>query len=108
MNDLYRFVSDNGIAEILTLITFGLICLGYLSFIWSNSKRLNIRLSTFDWAQIYFFGLLVFLTAVILLGKLIVPNNADDLLELIGLEKVLRYATLRFQWFWQNIIRMMM
>jgi len=108
MHDLYRFVSDPWIAEILTLITFGLVCLGYLSFVWSNSKRLNIRLSTLDWAQIYFLGLLVFLTGVILLGKLIVPKNADDLLDLLGLEQILRYATLRFQWFWQSIIRMFM
>lgn len=108
MNDLYRLVSDPGIAELLTLITFGLLCLGYLSFVWGNSKRLNLRLSTFDWAQIYFFGLLVFLTGVVLLGKLIVPANADDLLHLIGLEHALRYATLRFQWFWQGIFRMFM
>jgi len=108
MNDLYRFVSDNGIAEMLTLITFGLICLGYLSFVWGNSKRLNVRLSAFDWVQIYVLGLFVFLSAVILLGKMIVPKNAEDLLYMVGLDKPLRYATLRFQWFWQSIIRMMM
>lgn len=108
MHDLYMFVSDPGIGEILTLITFGLICLGYLSFVWGNSKRLNTRLTTFSWFQIYFFGLLVFLTGVVLLGKMIVPKNVDDLLHLIYMYDPLRYVTLRFQAFLQAIVRMMM
>ncbi len=108
MHNLYRLISDQGMAEILTLISFGLVCLAYLSFVWGNSKKLNTELTTYDWAQIYFFGLLVFLTGTVLLGKLIVPDNADNLLQMLKLYEPLRYATLRFQIFFQSILRMMM
>jgi hypothetical protein len=108
MHELYKLISDPGTGEILTLITIGLICLGYLSFIWGNSKKLNIRLTSLDWAQIYTFGLIVFVTGVILLGKLIVPTNADDLLQMLHIYEPLRYLTTRYQTFLLSLLRMLM
>lgn len=108
MHTLYRLVSDHGIAEFLTLITFGLLCLGYLSFVWGNSKQRNTRLTTWHYSQIYFFGVLVFLTGVIILGKLIVPKNVDALLQLLHIEDVLRYASQKYQAFLQGILRLFM
>lgn len=108
MHELYRLISDPWIGELLTIITMGLLCLGYLSFVWGNSQRLNTQPSTLSWAQIYFFGLMVFLLGATLLGKLIVPRNTDELLNMVGLNDLLHYVTVRFQMFMQSLLRLFM
>lgn len=105
MHQLYSLIADPEWAEIITLLTVGLLALAWLSFIWGNSKRLNTRLSGFDWASIYALGLLVFLCGVILLGKFIVPQNAKSLLETMRLDKVLSYITIRYQMLLLSILR---
>ena len=105
MNSLYILVSDYEIAEILTIISFGLLCLAWLSFIYGNAKKLNKRLTSFQWAQTYILGVICFLAGVILLGKLIVPKNADGLLELLHIDRLLNVMTLKFQQLLLSLIR---
>lgn len=95
-------------AELLTIITFGLICLSWLSFIWGNANRLNVRLTLFQWSQIYVLGTLVFLSVIIVLGKFIVPDNVDKLLDLLHVNGILRSATLKYQQLLLAIIKPML
>jgi hypothetical protein len=104
--EIYRLVADPEWGEILTIVTIGLLCMSYMSFTWSNAKRLNKRISDFQWAQIYFMGLILFISGSILLGKLIVPANADKLLEILYLDGTLKYLTSKFQSFLLPILRM--
>ena len=97
MSSLFTFVASYQNAEYLTIITIGLAILAYLSFIWGNANRLNVRLTLFQWTQIYVLGTMLFLCSVILLGKLIVPDNADSLLDLLHLNGFLHKATLQYQ-----------
>ena len=97
MHSLYSIIANYSNAELLTLLSFGLLCFALLSFIWGNAKQLNKKLTGFQWGQVYFLGLCTFLSAVILLGKFIVPKNADSLLETLHVEGMLRVATMKFQ-----------
>jgi hypothetical protein len=104
---IYSLVADPEWAEILTLLFIGLVSLAWLSFIWGNAKRQNQRLTTFDWGGIYVLGFLAFFCGGIILGKFIVPKNADSLLEILGIDYVLEFVTRHFQAFLLAIIRPM-
>jgi hypothetical protein len=108
MFSIYTFIADPEWAEILTLITMGLLAFAWMSFIWGNAKRLNKRISTFDTGLIYLLGIFTFLCGVIALGKFIVPKNADSLLETLRIYQPLRYITIKFQAILLSIIRPML
>ncbi len=105
---LYKLVSDPEWAEILTIMFFGMVCLSYLSFVWGNAKKTNKRLSTFQWGQIYFLAIMVFLSTILIFGKFIVPENSDKLLGMLHVDDLLRKATIQFQKLLLPIIRSLM
>ncbi|NCB38728.1 MAG: hypothetical protein EOM80_08160 [Erysipelotrichia bacterium] len=108
MHELYAIIADPENGEILTLLAIGLLSFFYLSFIWGNGKRLNNELTTFEWGQIYAFGLVVFLCLVIIFGKFFFAQNVDALLDLLGAGPILGYFTVRFQMIILAILRSMM
>ena len=108
MHELYGLFADFDRARIFTLMITTVVGIGGMSWIWGNAKQANIKLTTFDWIQIYAFGLVAFLSGMLVMGMLIVPDNADALLELIRADGVVNWLTKQVQAFLLWMIRSMM
>lgn len=108
MNDIYLFVLQQENAEILTLV---LLCVGsfaWASFIWSNANQKGLKITTFQWAQVYSLGMVVFLSGVMILGKLFFRENSDKLLDTLYLSDPLAYLTRHLQEILLTLIRALM
>lgn len=108
MNDVYLFVLQLENAEILTLIALCVGSFALLSFIWSNAHQKGLRMTTFQWTQIYSLGTVTFLSGVMVLGKLAFRENSDKLLDLLYLSDPLSFLTRHFQSILLTFIRAMM
>jgi len=86
MNDLIIIVHNFDNCRIIALVISCVVSLGIAAWIWSTAKHANLPLSTFQWAQIYFFALISFLSGVLVLGLLIVPKNAESLLDVLRIK----------------------
>jgi hypothetical protein len=108
MFELYSIVANPENSEIFTLLLIVLLCFSYMSFVWGNAKRLGNDLTTFQWGQVYGFGLVLFICAASAFGKLFFPANAEALLSMLRLDGILRYLTVQFQTVALAIIRALM
>ena len=108
MYQLYALFSSFERVRIFTMMLTTLLGIGGMSWVWGNAKQTNIPLTSFGWAQIYVFGLISFLSAVLVLGMLIVPDNAEALLELIHAEGIVSWLTLQVQSFLLYLVRSFM
>jgi len=82
MRELYMFLLDIDRARVIAMVISCVASLGVLSFIWSTANQANLRVTTAQWVQIYLFGFIAFISGVLVLGFIIVPKNADKLLEM--------------------------
>lgn len=105
MLSIYTLVADPEWAEIFTLLTLAMLSLGWLSFMWANAKKLNKKFSTFELGLVYFLGFIFFLCGVTIFGKFVVPQNADSLIEMIGMDRALRYCTAKLQFVLLALLR---
>jgi hypothetical protein len=86
MRELFVFLSNISNIYPLAFIFSCVVSVGLLSFIWGNAHSANVRLSSFQWIQIYGLGLVAFLSGILILGFLIVPKNAEGLLDLLRIK----------------------
>ena len=108
MNDIYLFVLQLENAEILTLIALCIGSFAWMSFIWSNASQKGLKMTTFQWGQIYSLGMLVFLCGVMILGKIFFRENSDKLLDTLYVSAPLTYLTRHFQSVLLTFIRALM
>ncbi len=89
MREIYVIVANLDNARIFALILSCMVSLGFAVWVWSTAKHANIPLTSFGWAQVYVFGMIAFMSACLVLGYLIVPKNAEKLVDLMGVERLL-------------------
>jgi hypothetical protein len=107
MIELYGIVSNIDNAEIITMLSIILLCVAYVAHIWKLAGLTGRRFDTWEWIQVYFFGTIIFLCSVCSFAKLVYPDNADKLLQLLYLEDTLLYITRQYQTLLLKIIRAM-
>ena len=107
MTELYIIVQNQENAEIITMLSIILLCVAYLSHVWKLAGLTGRRFDTWEWIQVYFFGIIIFLCSVCSFAKLVFPDNADKLLQLLYLEDTLLYITKQYQTLLLKIIRAM-
>ncbi len=108
MVTLYGIVSDIDYAVIITLITLALFCVVFLVRIWDIAGITGRKFSTWEWIQIYFFSIVIFICGVVSFAKFLYPDNADKLLEILYLDKAVMFLTRGYQSFLLTLIRAMM
>lgn len=108
MAELYRAFADVSNAQIFALLVIGLVFLGMLSWVWSTSKTAGVEVTHGQWAQIYIFGLGVFLCGVLIFGLLVTPNNAENLINILYLDRPLAIVTKEIQRVVLYLIRLLM
>lgn len=102
---LYGIVSDPDNAQIITMLGIILLGIAYIAHIWKLAGLTGRRFSTWEWIQVYFFGIIVFLCGAISFAKLAFPQNAQKLLELLYLKDILEYLTKKVQTLLLTIIK---
>ncbi len=107
MIELYGIVANIDNAEIITMLSIILLCVAYVAHIWKLAGLTGRRFNSWEWIQVYFFGTIIFLCSVCSFAKLVLPDNADQLLKLLYLEDILKYITVRYQTLLLKIIRAM-
>ncbi|MBR4571132.1 MAG: hypothetical protein IKO19_10790 [Candidatus Riflebacteria bacterium] len=107
MVELYGIVANTDNAEIITMLSIILLCVAYVAHIWKLAGLTGRRFDTWEWIQVYFFGTIIFLCSVCSFAKLVLPDNADQLLKLLYLDDILKYITVRYQTLLLKIIRAM-
>ena len=105
MVTLYGIVSDIDNAVIITLITLALFCVFFLVRIWDIAGITGRKFSTWEWIQIYFFSIIIFICGVVSFAKFLYPENADKLLEILYLDRAIMFLTRGYQSFLLTIIR---
>lgn len=107
MMELWNIVANIDNAQIITMLSIILLCVAYVSHIWKLAGLTGRRFDTWEWIQVYFFGIIIFLCSVCSFAKLVFPENADNLLELLYLKDTLLYITKQYQTLLLKIIRTM-
>ena len=107
MMELWNIVANIDNAQIITMLSIILLCVAYVSHIWRLAGLTGRRFDTWEWIQVYFFGIIIFLCSVCSFAKLVFPENADNLLELLYLKDTLLYITKQYQTLLLKIIRTM-
>ena len=97
MIELYGIVANIDNAEIITMLSIIILCVAYLAHIWKLAGLTGRRFSTWEWMQVYFFGTIIFLCSVCSFAKLVFPENAEKLLQLLYLEDTLNFLTKKYQ-----------
>lgn len=97
MTELYIIVANYENAEIITMLSIIILCVAYLAHIWKLAGLTGRRFSTWEWIQVYFFGIIIFLCSVCSFAKLVFPENAEKLLQLLYLEDTLKFLTKKYQ-----------
>jgi hypothetical protein len=105
MLELYGIVNDYDNAMIITLITIALICIALLVRIWKIAGLTGRKFSTWEWCHIYFFSIVIFFCGILTFAKFLYSENADKLLELIYLDRVMYFITKGYQEILLRIIR---
>ncbi len=108
MGEFYRFVSDPETAKICALVFLGLTGLGLSSFVYQNAKQAHLRLTEIQWVEVYGGGGVAALCGILVLGYVIVPDNADNLVDLLFLGKPFRWYWKLVQQFMQWFVRLLM
>ena len=107
MMELWNIVANIDNAQIITMLSIILLCVAYVSHIWKLAGLTGRRFDTWEWIQVYFFGIIIFLCSVCSFAKLVFPENADNLLELLYLKDTLLYITKQYQTLLLKIIHIM-
>ena len=107
MTELYIIVQNQENAEIITMLSIIILCVAYLAHVWKLAGLTGRRFSTWEWMQVYFFGIIIFLCSVCSFAKLVFPENAEKLLQLLYLEDTLLYITKQYQTLLLKIIHSM-
>lgn len=97
MREIYVFVANLENARIIALIISCVATLGLGGWIWSTAKHANIELTTFGWTQVYVCGAIAFMSGSLVLGYLIVPKNADRLMDMMGVARLVDAYTRQVQ-----------
>jgi len=95
MNDLYRFCSDAGNAQYITLLLLGFFFVCWASWVYTNAKQTNLPLTTLEWWQIYGSGTLALLCGSLFMGFVMVPENAEKLVEILYVKEPLDWLTMQ-------------
>ncbi|MBF0501399.1 MAG: hypothetical protein HQM09_14760 [Candidatus Riflebacteria bacterium] len=106
MTELYKIFADFDNARILMMCLTCIFSCGMLAWVWGDSKRAGIEITHSQWTQIYVFGLLSFLSGVMVLGLLLTPSNSMGLMELMHLKGLLELCTANVQKFVLYVIRL--
>lgn len=108
MLELYGIVANIDNAELITMLCIILLGIAYIAHIWKLAGLTGRRFTTWEWIQVYFFGTLVFLCGLTSFAKLLFPENAQKLLELLCLDGVLTYLAKHLQTLLLSIIKTML
>lgn len=108
MQELYNIILDQSVCIFLTLAIIGIVTVGWVYRLWSNSQLAHVKLTAEENIQIYIFGAIAFVDAVIMFGYVAFPDNAENMLELMGLKFPLFALTSYVQRGMLWIVRLMM
>lgn len=105
MIELYGQIANVENAMLLTMIGIILLCVAYVAHIWKLAGITGRHFTTWEWIQVYFFGFITFILSVCSFAKLMFPERADNLLQILHMYGLLLYLTKYFQAFLLAIIR---
>ena len=108
MVTLYGIVNDIDNAMIITLLSIALVCVAFLMRIWKIAGLTGRKFNTWEWFHIYLFSIIIFICGVVSFAKLLYPENADKLLELLHLDRLMEFLTRGYQSILLKIIRALM
>lgn len=108
MLELYGIVANIDNAEIITLLGIILFCALCMAHLWKIAGLTGRRFTTVEWIRIYFYSILIFLSGVVTFAKLFFPENAEKLLEILHLNRLLQYIATKVQILLLSIIRLML
>jgi len=86
MHELYTIFLDQSVAQFTTMGLVFFISIAWVYRLWSNAQLAHVKLTTAENIQIYGFGVVAMITAMIMFGYIAFPNNAENLLDMIGLK----------------------
>lgn len=92
MAEWFGFFSNPGNCIIPTLIALFMFFFGWFAYIWDVSNTGTRKPNNVELAQIYFTGAVCFFLGSSILGYLIVPDNAESLLDLLGVKGMLMFV----------------
>ena len=97
IQEIYLLVASFENARVFALIISCLVSGGLGFWIWSTAKHANLPLTTFGWVQVYIFGLISFFSGCLVMGYLIVPKNADKMMDMLGVARFVDFYTRQVQ-----------
>lgn len=97
MRELFLFVSDFDHAKVLALIISCLASLAVVGWILNNAQQTNIRMNNVQWAIVYGFGFISFMSGISVFGLMIAPRNVDSLLDTLRLTRFCNIYTKHVQ-----------
>ena len=107
MTQLYGIVADLDNAEIITMLTIGLICFGYIAHLWKIAGLTGRRFSSWEWFKVYVLGIMIFLCCSCSFAKVFFPDSAERLLDLLHFSSPLESLARPYQKILLRIIRAM-
>ncbi len=107
MVTLYGIVSDIDNAMIITLFSIALVCVALLMRIWKIAGLTGRKFSTWEWFHVYLFSIIIFICGVVSFAKFLYPDNADRLLELLHIDRLMMFLTRGYQSILLKIIRIL-
>lgn len=95
--ELYLIVMDLNNARVIALILSGLLSLGVVGWVLDNVKKRRQPMTNLDTVTVYLFGFVSFISGVLVMGLLVVPKNADNLMEAIMVRNIVDGYTYQVQ-----------
>ena len=86
MHELYTIFLDQSIAQFTTMGLVFLVSVAWVYRLWSNAQLAHVKLTTAENIQIYFFGVVALITAMVMFGYIAFPRNVENLLDVINLK----------------------
>ncbi|MBF0409546.1 MAG: hypothetical protein HQM10_19555 [Candidatus Riflebacteria bacterium] len=105
MAELFRVFQDFDNSMIFTMFLIGLAALGWISWVYGTASQSGLEISSSQWFQIYIAGTIIFFSGAWLLGLLLFPENAKNLMEMLYMKDPIEFLTKHVRAFTLEIIK---
>ncbi len=86
MHELYTIFLDHSVAQFTTMGLVFFISIVWVYRLWSNAQLAHVKLTASENIQIYCFGAVALITAMVMFGYIAFPNNVENLLDMVNLK----------------------
>ncbi len=97
MAELYKFFADQSTAEFFAILFLCLLFLGVVLYKYDVIDKRHLTPTGFDKVLIYSSIGITLFCGMLLFGKLVFPDNVEDLLRSLGLKGPLGTVTMNLQ-----------